>query len=218
MNDPIKLIKRLYEVDNHRDSKEDNAISVTTLIGDLYKAKLSLRKSPRDQSLIDFKFKRSSTLGTAFHEYAEKYLRDDNIVQEVYREKQIEISGIVYTISGCCDLLQQQDDGTWDIMDWKTFYGRERKSDALAKDAMQMSLYRWLLQDEYDINDRGWVLAISQSNNFQEAYPVNLSDLDTVQDYIDNKIFAIEENDKVDCFNVKYPPCNYCSFICEHRK
>jgi len=218
--DPIHLIKRLYEYDTHKDSKKENAISVSTLIGSMYKAKLYLYKTKKDESLVDFKFKRSSTFGTALHERAEKCFEDDpTINQELYRERQVTVDGITYTISGCCDLLEKQKDGLWDLIDWKTFYGKERKPEALKKDAMQMSLYRWLLEEEYDINDRAWVLGISQSNNEQAVYPVELMSLSRVDRYVRDKISAIIDNERIDCQDgIKYNACNYCPYICSHRK
>ena len=103
-------------------------------------------------------------------------------------------------------------------MDLKTFYGKERKEDALKKDALQMSLYRWLNQDDFVIEDRAWVLAISQSNNYIDELPVQLMSLEQTEDYIINKLWAIEENTRVDCREgVKYNTCLYCEYDCEER-
>lgn len=214
------LINRLYEWDEHKSSDKPNSISTTTLIGPLYKAKLALDKAPKDESLVPLMYKRSSTIGTAFHFYAEHVFENDpNIVQELYREREIKVDGTVYTISGSCDLLEQQADGNWTIADWKTAYGKERSQDQLDKDRLQMSIYRWLLQDEYEINDTGYTLFVSQSNNAQGAYPFELMGIEETENYIEERLYAIENNDRVDCQDgIKYNGCTYCSWICEHRR
>ena len=214
------LIQRLYEYDEHRSSDAPNAISTTTLIGPLYKGKLALEKAEKDESLIDLMYKRSSTIGTALHYWAEHVFRnDESIVQELYRERKVMLDDIEYTVSGSCDLLEKQADGSYTICDWKTGYGKERSIQALEKDRLQMSIYRWLLQDEYNINDVGYSLFISQSNNNQYAYPHSLIDIDQVQEYIEERLYAIVNNDRVDCQEgIKYNGCTYCPYVCEHRR
>jgi len=214
------LIEKIYSYSEYRSCDKPNSISATTLIGPLYKAKLKLNGAKEDERLIPFHLKRSSTLGTAFHKWAERALADDeNVVQEIYKERGIIGSDKVYTISGSCDLLEKQEDGTYTIADWKTGYGRERKPDQLEKDMLQMSIYRWLLQDDYEVNDVGYTLFISLSNNEQGAIPIELMSIEDTQEYIEDRLFAIEENDRVDCNEgVKYNSCSYCSLICGERR
>jgi len=215
------LIERLYNHDEHKSSDKPNAISTTTLLGGLYRGKLALEKAPQDKSLIKMMYKRSSTLGTALHYWAEHvFENDENIVQELYREREVELDGVTYTISGSCDLLEKQADGSYTLADWKTFYGKERNAKALEKDRMQMSIYRWLLQDEYDINDTCYSLAISQSNNFQSAYPSEMMTLEQTQEYIEDRLYAIVSNGRVDCNEgIRYSACTYCTYAnCDQRK
>ena len=214
------LIERLYKYSEYRASDKDNSISATTIIGSLYKGSLALAGTEKDEDLIKIELKRSSMIGTAVHKWAERALDNDpTIVQERYLEREINLDGKTYVISGSCDLLEQQANLTWTIADWKTGYGKIRNTDMLAKDMKQMSIYRWLFNDEYNINDTGYSLFISQSNNVQDAYPVNLMSLDATEDYIESRLFAIETNERVDCNeNVKYNRCLYCSFLCDERK
>jgi len=214
------LIKKVYEFDEHRSSDKPNSISVTTLIGPAFKAKKALDKAPRNKNLIKLDLKRSSTLGTAFHKWAEHVLEDDTrIVQEIYVEKTIELDGVVYTISGSCDLLEEQADGTWTIGDWKTGYGKERQPANLEKDRLQLSMYRWLLSDKYNINDIGYTMFISMSHNAQAAYPNELIELDKMQEFVEDKLFYIVNNEANDCHaGVKYNTCNYCDIVCSERK
>ncbi len=137
----MKIIAKLYSYNTHRDSDKENSISVTTLISGLYRAKKYLNKDPKDEKLmIDLKFKRSSTLGTGLHLYAEQCFQDDpNYKTELFREREITVDGKVYTIAGSCDLLIKHGE-QWEIADWKTGYGTSRKDDALEKDKLQMSI------------------------------------------------------------------------------
>lgn len=216
----LDLIEKLYSYSEHRDSKLENAISTTTLMGPLYKSKLYLAKTPKNEDLIDFKFKRSSMIGSAVHAWAEKALADDkSIIQEIYMERQVEVNGTVYTVSGSCDILQRIGEDEWQLGDFKTAYGTSRKADALKKDALQMSIYRWLLQSEYKISDTAYSLFISQSNNNQDAYAVDLIDLEDIEYYIANRLEQIVGNENCDCKDgVKFNMCNYCSYEdCQYR-
>lgn len=215
----LDLIEKVYNYDTHKSSTEPNSISATGLLGSKYQAKQTLAKTPKDPSLVPIQFKRSSTIGTAFHEYAERVLEGDpSIHTEVYREREIVVDSIIYTISGSCDIIQKIDDDLYQIADWKTSYGKTRKPDALIKDAKQMSIYRWLLQDEFNISDEAYTLFISQSNNAQDAIPVQLMGIEQTQEWIEANIYAITSSNKVDCFEAPYHPCHYCEFECKQRK
>jgi len=215
----LKTLTRILNFDDHRDSDKPNSISVTTLMSSMYKAQKYLDRAPKNWS-TDLVLNRSSFLGTAAHNRMEMILGQyPEYDLERFAEREVTVDGIVYTIAGSCDVLEKQDGGTWIIMDLKTFYGKERKPEQLKKDALQMSMYRWLNQDQFDIVDRAWVLAISQSNNYIDEIPVELMSLEETQDYIETKLWAIANNDKADCREgVKYNPCNYCEYECEERK
>lgn len=211
-----ELITRVYNYSEHKGSTEIGAVSATTLIGSLYKAKLAMKQTPRDSSLVPEMYKRSSTLGSAFHAWCEKALSDDeNIIQEVYNERKIG----KYLITGSCDLIVKQPDGRYKLGDWKTGYGKNRSAENLEKDIKQQSIYRWLNQDDYEFIDEASSLFVSQSNNVQEEYLLQLMSLEEAEEYIENRLYAIEQNETVDCnFMVKYNACTYCDFVCEHRR
>jgi len=216
---PQELISKLYEYNEHIDSDNHNAISTTTLLGPMWRAKKYIEKAEKDESLIDRKFKRSSMIGSAIHNWAEKaFAKDKDVTQEVYKERFVEVEGCVYTVSGSCDLIVEAEELNY-IADWKSGYGNKRNDSALDKDRMQMSIYRWLNQDDWDLDDTAYSIFISQSNNIEIPYPVVLMDIDDVQDFIEEKLYAISQNEKCDCFNdVKYNPCSYCPYICDERK
>jgi len=214
----MEIIAKVFNYDDHRNSEKENSISVTTLIGPMYKAQKYLEKVPRDYP-IDLMLKRSSSIGTGFHMYAEKALANDPIyVTEIFNEREVKVDGIVYTVAGSLDGLRFNGK-EWEIFDWKTGYGKERKQDALDKDTLQMSIYRWINQDMYNIADRAWTLFISQSNNVADEIPLELMSLEETENYIKNKLWAIQENERVDCMEgIKYNGCLYCNFRCERRR
>ncbi len=214
----IDLIHRVYNTNHHIDSTKPNAISTTTLIGPKYKAKLYINKEPKDPTWIDNKFKRSSTLGTAFHEYAERELSNDtDFVIERFLEREVTVDGTTYTISGACDGLRRTGDDEWTIFDWKTGYGKEFKNTDQAR--KQLSIYRWLFNEEYNIVDEGYVLFISMSNNSEFAYTIDLMSMEQTQEFIEANLYSIIHNEKVDCNDgVKFNMCTYCEYSCLHRQ
>jgi hypothetical protein len=94
-----------------------------------------------------------------------------------------------------------------------------RKENDLNKDMLQLSIYRYLLYPHIKLNDIGYTLFVSQSNNAQAAIDHELLSVNEAEDFITDTLFAIQENDRCDCFdNVKYNPCDYCPFECTHRR
>jgi len=218
----MKTIQRILDYDDHRDSDKPNSISTTTLMGPMFKGQKYLDKTPKTFK-TDLVLKRSSFLGTAAHNRMEHILGTfgDEYKLEEFGEREITVDSVVYTVAGSCDVLEKTPEGKYIIMELKTFYGKERKEDALKKDALQMSIYRWILEPflGIEIEDRAWCLAMSQNINYIDEIPVELLSQDATYDYIENKLFAIAQNQKVDCREgVKYNACLYCSYSCEERK
>jgi hypothetical protein len=212
----MELIKRIYEHNDHRSSDKPNSISVTTLIGPSYKARKAIKKDLKDESLIDISLKRSSTLGTAFHHYAatQVFTRYADVIPELYHERKFED----YLITGSADGLWNKD-GKLHLFDIKTGYGRTFDGEKLEKAIMQMSIYRWLLQELYNIEDEAYILFVSMSNNIQMEIPIQLYSIKDVEFFIENKLDLIETTIASDCNSgIKYNSCNYCPFICEERK
>lgn len=219
----MKTIQKLLTYDDHRDSTAENSISVTTLLGPLYKAKKYLNKEPKNH-MIDLVLKRSSFIGSACHQRMESALKGDPAYQtEIYGEREITVHGMLgedktYTIAGTFDILHTTEDDRGIIMDLKTFYGNKRKEEQLYKDSLQMSIYRWIHQEK-NIGDVAIVLAISQSNNYIDEIPVQLLSIEETEDMILTHLNEIEANEDVDCHDgVKYNTCNYCEYECEYRK
>lgn len=207
------LIEKVFNHNEHMSSLADKAISTTQLIGPAYKAKLQMLKTPKTFPLDPIK-KRGATIGTGFHLLAERALQGINYINEKYAER--EVDGI--TISGTCDLLEKQDDGTYIIYDWKTGVKQSFDKDSIDRTRMQLSIYRWLLQYHYDIRDVGTILYISTSRNNVEDIDVDLMSYNEVEKYIEAKLFQIENQSTADCVSVMGSwICNYCEFECEFR-
>lgn len=217
----LGVLEDIMHFDDHRDSDKVNAISATTLLGAKYKAQKYLNKDAKDNSLVDISLKRSSFIGTAFHARAEMITKDLlDYTTEEFLEREITVDDVVYTISGSYDGVKSMS-GSNHLYDYKTGYGKDRSEDALAKDAKQMSIYRWLLAGKYprrDIDDLAYAIFISQSNNVMKEIPVQLMSLEATESYIEDMLYAISVNDRVDCNeSVKYNSCSYCSYQCEER-
>jgi hypothetical protein len=216
----IEIINKVLSYDTHKSSDKPNSISATQLLSPLYKIKQILSGKEQDQNMIDIKFKRSAAIGTAFHSRAEEALKDDpTVITEKYLERKIVVDEVVYTISGSFDGIVKTAGG-WCLFDWKTGFGKERKQEQLTKDAMQLSLYRWLSQDIYDIEDTGFILFISQSNNVTESYEVTLKDTDYIQNWLEEIIWSALSQTSCDCHSTTtYNSCTYCSIVdCTDRK
>ena len=216
----LEIIHKVLTYDTHKSSDKPNSISATQLLNPLFKVKKILTNAKQDQGMIDVKFKRSSAIGTAFHAHAAKALEDDpDFVTEKYLEREITVDGVTYTISGSFDMLIRTLEG-WALADIKTAYGKERAEEQLAKDAMQMSIYRWLINGRYDIQDMAFTLFISQSNNVTESYPITLRDEDYITNWIEEIIWSALSQTECDCHSAtKYNSCQYCQIVdCEERK
>ena len=215
----MRFIPKMLNYDDHIDSDKPNSISVTTLIGQAYKAQKYLDKTPKTH-VLDLVLKRSSFIGTACHNRMEHILeQEEGMVLELFSEREVIVDDVSYVVAGSLDVLAPNEDGTYTIADLKTGYFKSYGEDRLKKDRLQMSIYRWLNQYRYKIADVAYVIALSQSNNFIDEVPLELMSLEETQDYIENKLWSISVNTKVDCRDgIKYSPCSYCQYECTERK
>lgn len=217
-------INRLHELvldaDLHRSSEHERSISVTTLIGPTYKAHHALNNTPKTNMLPPMK-KRSSGIGTGFHLLAEKALENNNdVLTEVYKEMYIQFADL--WLSGTADVMVLNEDGKYELGDFKTGYGKSFDNTDLA--VYQMSVYRWLNR-HMDIADIAHVWFVSQSNNAMEHIEVELMSLADTQAFIRRRIIDIqEENLGVDCqYNIDgqkrpYNMCEWCEYECPNRR
>lgn len=203
-----KFIEDVLNYNDHQSSEKERAVSTTTLLGADWKAKRDILKDIPKRTDKDPMYSRSSSIGTGFHMYAEKALNElygDEVLQEVYAEKYIEMFDV--WISGKFDLL-----ASGSLMDFKTSYGKAFPEDKLEKARKQMSIYRWL-NDGLEIDDDAYALFISQSVNAYESYPLDLIGINATEVYVKDRLTSILAIDYIDCKdNVKYNPCLYCDY------
>ena len=210
----IEVIDKVLLFDDHQSSKHKKALSCSQLLGATYYASQALKGRSSDKP-VDAMMRRSSAIGTGFHMRAEQAMHRDpkTVDQEVFAERYIKEYDC--WISGKFDIIY---DGH--IMDFKTGYGKEFSKEKLEKAVIQMSIYRWLNEDDYDIDDLAYVLFVSQTMNVKKSYPIQLWSIEETSAYIYDRLKEITEHeDYVDCKdNVKYDPCAYCSLNCDHIK
>ena len=208
------LIDKVLLHDTHRSGNEDRTISVTTLIDGQYRAWKSLNKHEKNHKIPAIN-KRGSTFGTAFHEYAEKALDTDDVIQEVYAEEYIFEHNMYLT--GTFDLLVWDMDAEEYVMaDWKTSSKFKFDDDAILKAQKQMSIYRWMNRKKFKIADDGHILFLSTARNVTQDIPIQLLSLEDTKQYIMQQLDNITTEPPCDC--PKAWLCNYCEFSCTERK
>ena len=211
---PLEVIEAVLGFDDHRSSDKNPSISTSELIGPKYKAWKSLSNAKKIHKLLPMK-RRSSTLGTGYHMRAEQAMKTyENTLTEVYSERLV--SGV--TVSGTFDLAIQDDDFLYTIGDHKTGYGGKFKDPQ--KTTNQLSVYRWLNQDDIDIADRAYIYFVSQSNNAYETIAVDLQPLEDTEAFIKYRLKEIKQEPLIiDCHEeTRFNLCDWCEFECNFRK
>jgi hypothetical protein len=199
------IIEKILLFDDHKSSDKERAISTTTLLGSSWKAQRDLLKDiPVKLEQVPM-MRRSSTIGVGYHLRAEAALAIDPLVDAMERYNEKEIDGV--WISGTFDLVYHGH-----LMDHKTGYGKSFSEDKIEKARLQMSIYRWLNQDDMFIQDRAFVLFVSQTVNAYDSYKIELMSIDETEDFIKKRIKEIEEQETIDCTKKPYNQCNYCSY------
>jgi len=215
---PWEIIETIYDYSEHRGIEGEGAASVSQIIGPAWKLKLALQGTARDNRLVDLRYKRSSTIGSGLHLWAERALTGK---PDTYTEHYMEERFMGFTVTGSLDILTKVD-GDWSIMDIKTGYGTKIDEDKRAQWKLQMSLYRWLVTEEGKLPapcEEAYVLFISQSNNYQEVVPVDLLSLEETEAFMRAQFEEALRIETEDChLGVKYDPCRYCDYLCPFRR
>ena len=208
------LIDKVFNHDTHRSGLQDKSISVTTLIDGSYKAYKMLNGHAQNHEIKPIN-KRGATLGTGFHELAERALYDEDVIQEIFAEEYLFEHGAYLT--GTFDILVWDEDAEEYVMaDWKTSVKPKFDDDAIHKATMQMSIYRWMNRKKFKMSDRAHILFISTSRNVAQDIPIMLLSLDDTKTYIDEQFKKITGQVPInDCPTWL---CNYCSLECQDRK
>ena len=135
-------------------------------------------------------------------------------------------------IGGTCDELRwRYSVNAWRLGDVKTkglysakkFMGVGTKANPnpkpeQEKEQLQMSLYRWLFEGMYDIEDKGVIYLIIPGHNSYDPIPetsevwLDLLPIKTMDSYVKGKLALAESDDEPDCDCDKNWMCRYCPF------
>ncbi len=203
--------------DDYDYINEPNTISTTSLMKPVRAHWLVSRHA--DNLQTDVYDRVASRMGSAIHDAMDK-CHTEGLIKEERHQRQLDVDGVTWNITGKFDLLVNNQDGTWHLRDIKTTsvwaYILGGKDIEYTK---QMSVYRWLLQDKYEIADEGYIDFLFtdwQSSKaktdpdypqlkIQHSYPVPLWSLDKTEEYILERVSLIQENQEVE--DNKLPYC-----------
>lgn len=153
-NLPLHIVDWLIN-DDYDHNFEENTISTTTLMKPVRAYWLSRRHNELLE--MDASDLIASRMGSAIHDSMEKAPTQD-IIREQRFKRSIDIDDETWTVTGKFDMLVDNHDGTWHLRDIKTTsvwtYVLGGKDEDYTK---QMSVYKWLLQDEYEVSDEGYI-------------------------------------------------------------
>lgn len=193
--------------------------SVSTLCKPDYQLWVMFNSPPAEVAkTVGFK----SAIGSAWHEFCEKG-NEPGVIKEFSMIKDYKGT----TIGGTADELVWQG-SKWQIRDHKTkgvysakkFLGVGTKANPHPmpeneKEIKQLSIYRWLFQDLFDIADEAviylWVMGHTKREAFPEVseVPLRLIPIEQIETYVDQKIAItqLEEPPRNDCETWL---CDYC--------
>ena len=215
-NLPLHIVDWLINDDYDHDETV-NTISTTTLMKPVRAYWLSQRHNKDLQ--MDVTDLIASSMGRAIHDSMEKAPTQD-IIREQRFKRVLKIGDEDWTVTGKFDMLVDNHDGTWHLRDIKTtsvwVYVLGGKDEDYVK---QMSVYRWLLQDEYDVSDEAYIDFVFtdwQSSKAREdpkypqlkilpSYKVELWSLEETEAWVKDRLQAFKSYRDTD--DTKLPYC-----------
>ena len=170
-----------------------------------------------------------SAIGSAWHEFCEKG-NEPGVIKEFSMIK--DFNGV--SIGGTADeLVWNKKLSKWQIRDHKTkgvysakkFLGIGTKANPNPpaeneKEIKQLSIYRWLFKELFDIEDTAviylWVMGHTRRETFPEVseVPLRLIDVPTIEKYIKEKIATAKQKEEPAC-DCESWLCDYCE-VSEH--
>ncbi len=183
----------------------------------------------KTEKVVGFK----SFLGSALHKVIEE-TDEDGVIKELSWVRTLPDGT---RIGGTCDELRwRYSINKWRLGDvklkgdypTKKFIGIGTKANPnpkpeQEKEQLQMSIYRWLFQGMFDIEDKGVIYLFTPGHSAWAAYPeyqevwIDLLPISTIDQYIKGKLAVTKapEQPEKDCPDWL---CNYCNFqeACTH--
>lgn len=210
----LELLEEVLDYNEHR-SGEKGSVSATQIIGNLYQTKLAIIGETTDM-YRDRTKSIGAWLGTGMHSQMEKALSlNFDVITERYGEK-FHI-GAQLTITGTADILYFKN-GTWRLGDLKSTMQGKFDDEQINKAVKQMSIYRWILEDKFDIIDDAHILVVGRARNTYNDIPIELMSVQDTEKMIYNNIMKAREIESPDCFTGKFKMCDYCNYLCKFRK
>ena len=204
-------------------AKPGSDMSVTDLCRPSYQlwVKLNLPDSFKPSPYVGFK----SYLGSALHNFVEGIDEDSTIKEFTHLRKHGNT-----VIGGTTDELRWNNaTSKWRIGDiklkgaypTKKFLGIGTKANPNPpaeqdKEVLQQSMYRWLFQGLFDIEDEGVIYLFTAGHSAREQFPemqtvpLQLMSIDSTDKYIQNKLLAVQSEPEVDCETSWL--CGYCDY------
>lgn len=215
----IKSIEERFLQSTYLD--KGTKYSVSTLCKPDYQLWV-MANSPAPEGVKQVNFK--SAIGSAWHEFCEKG-NEPGVVKEFSMIK--DFNGT--SIGGTADeLVWRPELGKWQIRDHKTkgvysakkFLGIGTKADPHPmpeneKEIKQLSIYRWLFDGMFDIEDNAviylWVMGHTKREAFPEVseVPIKLIPKAEIEEYVTNKL-ATANNETPPKHDCESWLCDYC--------
>lgn len=211
-----KYLEDWLKADDYDHNSDEFTLSATTLMKPI-RANI-LTKRYTDELEMDVSDLISSKVGNSIHNSIEQ-INTPNVNKEQRTTKKITIGDVTYTISGKYDILVMEDHQVT-IRDIKTtsvwtFIHGGKDEDY----QRQLSIYRWLLSDEYTVNPiayidfvfTDWQSAKAKIDKdypplrIKAGYPIKLMSLEEVESYIISRVKDfhtyknVEDNDLPKC-------------------
>lgn len=203
--------------DNYDYNEDPLTISATTLMKPTKAVILSKRY--KDQLKVDVSDLIASSLGGAIHDSIET-VETPNVSKETRVSRLMSVGESIYSVTGKYDILEQKEDGTFTLRDvkttsvWAYIYGG--KDEDYRK---QLSIYRWLLSIDKNINDVGFIDFFftdwqSSKAKMDSSYPqqrlapgyrIELMSVEETEAWIKERLTLVENNK--DAHDENLPPC-----------
>ncbi len=185
--------------DNYDHNQDPLTISATTLMKPVRAYWLTARHG--NELETDVSDLVAARLGNAIHDSIE-LVETPNVSKEQRTKRQVTIGNETFTISGKYDLLVNQN-GKWILRDIKTtsvwayiFGGKDEDY------RKQLSIYRWLLQDTFKVEETAFIDFIftdwsstkaRQEDNYPQqrihpSYPIKLMSLEETETYVTSRL------------------------------
>jgi hypothetical protein len=222
MNKEYGYVDSAFMHDGHRGRSDNRSISATQFNREPYQIRLEKENGTIGESPEDLV---QRVVGTAVHEYIEKYGKGIYTIKEMYMEKEFDIDiDNIYTITGTADIVEYNTEtNKWVVKDIKTMGAFSLdKFNKGERDAQirQLSIYRWMLKDKLPMADYGEIIAIGLGDRVKKRLSYTQIELLSDNEVERMMLDFIEKIDTAteckDTWSGRLC-ANYCNVICKEN-